>query len=58
MEKHLKRGKGYDQHRKLELNPPEKKQQRRMMNFNMLSIFMGNHRIRTLTEKNGETSHE
>ena len=22
MEKHLKRGKGYDQHRKLELNPP------------------------------------
>ena len=25
MRKHLKRGKGYDQHRKLELNPPEKK---------------------------------
>ena len=24
MEKHLKRGKGYDQHRKLELNPPER----------------------------------
>ena len=24
MEKHLKRGKGYDQHRKLELDPPEK----------------------------------
>ena len=24
VEKHLKRGKGYDQHRKLELNPPEK----------------------------------
>ena len=25
VEKHLKRGKGYDQHRKLELTPPEKK---------------------------------
>ena len=25
MEKHLKQGKGYDQHRKLELDPPEKK---------------------------------
>ena len=25
MEKHLTRGKGYDQHRKLEVNPPEKK---------------------------------
>ena len=24
MGQHLKRGKGYDQHRKLELNPPEK----------------------------------
>ena len=24
MEKHLKRGNGYDQHRKLELDPPEK----------------------------------
>ena len=24
MEKHLKRGKGYDQQRKLELNPPER----------------------------------
>ena len=25
MEKHLKRGKGYDQHQKLGLDPPEKK---------------------------------
>ena len=57
-EKHLKQGNECDQHWRLELDPPEKKQKWRMMNLKLLSIFMGNHRIRTLTEKNGESCHQ
>ena len=54
MRKHLKRVKGYDQHQKLELNPPEKK---RMENIELVEHLHENHRVRTLIEKNGETSH-
>ena len=57
MRKHLTRGKEYDQHWKLELDPPEKKQQWSMMNLKLLSIFLGNHRIRTLTGKKMENLH-
>ena len=53
--KHLKRVKGYDQHQKLELNPPEKK---RMKNDERVEHLQENHRVRMLIEKNGETSHQ
>ena len=55
MRRHLKRGKRYDQHRKLELVPPEKK---RMKNDELVEHLLENHRVRILTKKNGVTSHE
>ena len=57
MEKHLKQVKAYDQHRELELNQPEKKT--RMMNDELETFdhLHDNHRIRTLKEKNEESSH-
>ena len=58
MRKNLQQGKEYDQHRKLELDPPEKKKERRMMNLKLVSIFTRDHQIRTLTEKNGESSRQ
>ena len=39
MTKDLKQGKEYDQHQKLELNPPEKKKEWRMMKLKLLTIF-------------------
>ena len=55
MRRYLKRGKRYDQHRKLELVPPEKK---RMKNDELVEHLLENHRVRILTKKNGVTSHE
>ena len=57
MGKHLKRGKGYDQHRKLELTPPEKKITKND-EIETPGQLHDNHRVRTLIEKNEETSHE
>ena len=55
MRRYLKQGKRYDQHRKLELVPPEKK---RMKNDELVEHLLENHRVRILTKKNGVTSHE
>jgi hypothetical protein len=41
-EKHSNKRSGYDGHRKLELNPPEKNRERRMMILKLWSIFMRN----------------
>ena len=55
MRRHLKNGKEYDQHRKLELDPPKKE---RMKNDELVEHLLENHRVRILTKKNGETSHQ
>ena len=55
MRRHLKNEKEYDQHRKLELVPPQKK---RMENIELVEHLHENHRVRTLTERNGETPHQ
>ena len=55
MRRYLKQGKRYDQHRKLELVPPEKK---RMKNDELVEHLLEDHRVRILTKKNGVTSHE
>ena len=51
MRKHLKGGKGHDQHRNLELNPPENSM--RMKNYELEAPhnLHDNHRIRTLKER-------
>ena len=48
MEKHLKQGNEYDQHRKLELVPPEKK---RMKNDELVEHLLENHRVRILMKR-------
>ena len=58
MEKHLTRGKEYDEYRKLELDPPEKKTRTKNDELETPGQLHENHRVRTLIEKSEETSHE
>ena len=57
MENILNEEKGYDQHRKLELNLPEKKNNEEWWTQSFVSIFLRITGQEHWREKNGETSH-
>jgi hypothetical protein len=58
MGKHLKRGKGYDQHQKLELNPPEKIMRMKNDELETPEHLHDKSPDRNLKEKDEETLHE
>ena len=58
MEKHLKRGKGYDQHRKLEINTTGEETIMKDDELEAREHLHEGSRIRTLIEKSEVTSHE